>query len=391
MNRIYYAMIIAVLFSACTPSLKNPKGVVIEMYSPDLPDTTRVYITGSIAQLGNWNPSAVPMEYQGDHLWRFIINGEWPALIEYKFTLGSWSREAAGANGLPLQNLVLKPKGDTVVKNNINFWLDGKPRVTKGQVTGQVRYHGPMHGKGLLDRSLVVWLPPQYDAIPDSHYPVLYMHDGQNLFDPATSSFGVDWQIDETLDSLAKTGNYQIPIVVGIENTVERTPDYTPGKQNKDYMRFVVEEVKPFIDSVYRTLPDRENTSVGGSSYGGLVSFMMAWEYPDVFSKAYCLSPAFKIQRIDYVKNVLDTKQHKDLTFYIDNGGVGLEEQLQPGVDAMIAALKKKGYRENQDFFVVIDPKARHFESDWAKRMPRAFELMLKPNEQEREKANNDL
>ncbi|RLD37440.1 MAG: histidine kinase, partial [Bacteroidetes bacterium] len=287
----------------------------------------------------------------------------------------------AGANGLPLQNFILKPKGDTLVKHDIYFWLDGQPRVVGGQISGNVEYLGQMHGDGILDRDVIVLLPNDYESNTEKQYPVLYMHDGQNLFDPTTSSFGVDWQIDETLDSLSKLGTVEIPIVVGIYNTNERTADYTIGKQSQDYMRFVVETVKPFIDKKYCTLTDAKNTAVGGSSYGGLISFKMAWEYPHIFSKAFCLSPAFKVQNIDYVQNVLDYKgERKNLTFYIDNGGIGLEEQLQPGIDDMLEALEVRGYKKDKDFFYITDKKARHFESDWAKRMPNAFLLMYKLN-----------
>ena len=375
--RIFFAFFLALTFSSCLNEAQTPKGVVIEMYSPDLPDTTNVYIVGSIAELGNWNPAAVEMRKLDNHRWRFCIQDDVPNMIEYKFTLGSWENEAGGANGLPLQNFILKPKGDTIVKHDIYFWLDGQRHVVEGQVTGHVDYPGQMKAEGLLDREVIVWFPPQYEENTSKRFPVLYMHDGQNLFDPSTSSFGVDWEIDEILDSLSKLGSVEIPIVVGIYNTSERTADYTIGKQSEAYAKFVVEVVKPFIDKNYRTLSGPENTAVGGSSYGGLISFKMAWEYPHIFSKAFCLLPAFKIQNIDYVQNVLDYNgDRKDLTFYIDNGGVGLEEQLQPGIDDMLKALETKGYEKDKDFFWVLDKEARHFESDWAKRMPKAFQLM---------------
>lgn len=375
-----YPLFFLLLFivGACINEPQIPKGVIIEMYSPDLQDTTDVYIVGSIAELGDWNPAAVKMRKLENHLWRYCIQGDIPDLIEYKFTLGSWDKEAGGANGLPLQNFILKPKGDTLIKHDIYFWLDGQPRILDGQVTGNVEYLGQMQGDGLLDRDVIVLLPNDYESNPEKEYPVLYMHDGQNLFDPTTSSFGVDWEIDETLDSLEKLGTIEIPIVVGIYNTSERTADYTIGKQSQAYMKFVVEIVKPFIDKNYRTLSDVKNTTVGGSSYGGLISFKMAWEYPQIFSKAFCLSPAFKVQKIDYVQNVLEYKgDRKALTFYIDNGGVGLEEQLQPGIDDMLKALESKGYEKDKDFFWISDKEARHFESDWAKRMPNAFQLMF--------------
>jgi predicted alpha/beta superfamily hydrolase len=378
MKKLYFAFVLLLFsLSSCLNSPPPPKGVVFQVYSPDLPDTTSVFITGSIEALGNWNPSAIKMKALKNHRWQYCIQGKTPPLIAYKFTLGSWEREASGANGLPFQNFILKPKGDTLVEHSIYFWLDGVKKVFQGKVTGHVDYPGKMKYKGLIDREVIVWLPPEYQENPTKRFPVLYMHDGQNLFNPATSSFGVDWQLDESLDSLAKTGTCDIPIVVGIYNTAERTADYTIGKQSDAYMKFVVDSVKTFVDKNYRTLADAQHTAVGGSSYGGLISFRMAWEYPQVFSKAFCLSPALKIQNINYVQHVLNYDgPRKNLKFYIDNGGVGLEEQLLPGIKEMLAALKKKGYKQNKDYFWVYDKKARHFESDWAKRMPHALELM---------------
>ena len=203
------------------------------------------------------------------------------------------------------------------------------------------------------------------------------MHDGQNIFDPATSAFGVDWRIDETLDSLIRKKYIPPMIVVGIYNTADRSKEYGQGDKGKAYMEFVVKKLKPFIDSAYRTKPDAKNTIVGGSSMGGLISFMLAWEYPKVFAKAICMSPAFKISTIDYVKVVKASGRKADgQSFYIDNGGVGLESQLQPGIDEMIKALKEKGFRQNKDYFLIIDPQAKHFESAWAERFPEAM-LML--------------
>ena len=142
-------------------------------------------------------------------------------------------------------------------------------------------------------------------------------------------------------------------------------------------MKLVTETIKPMIDKAYRTKPGRETTYTGGSSAGGLISFMLAWEYPNIFSGALCMSPAFKIATIDYVSPVENSTKKKPVFFYIDNGGVDLESRLQPGVDEMLVALKSKGYREGKDFVFVSDPNARHFEAAWAKRFPAAVKLLL--------------
>jgi predicted alpha/beta superfamily hydrolase len=155
--------------------------------------------------------------------------------------------------------------------------------------------------------------------------------------------------------------------------------EYTPGKNGDAYMNFVIKTVKPLVDANYRTLPDRRHTFVGGSSAGGTISFMLLWNHSEIFSKAFCLSPAFNIQNIDVVSDVTayDGKKKK-LAFYIDNGGKDLEERLQPGVDEMVNALEKNGYRKGKDLFLISAPEAEHNEAAWAKRMPEALKLMLK-------------
>ena len=339
------------------------------LYSPDLPDNSRVYITGNIPDLGNWDPSKVPMNFEGNHRWSKKIIVYDTLSIEYKFTKGSWDREAVDDNGNPYQNFVLNAITDTTMEINILFWKNGmSKKIVHGRITGTVKYIRQLPGKGLLSRDIIIWLPPGYEKNKKERYPVLYMQDGQNIIDPATSAFGYDWQVDETCDSLIKNRIIEPLIVVGIYNTPDRSLEYTPGDTGDAYMRFVVTRLKPLIDSSYRTLRDRDHTYVGGSSAGGLVAFMLAWEYPDIFSDAICFSPAFRIMSIDYVSVAKDTDYPPMHSFfYIYNGGIGLESQLQPGVTAMISALKNKGYREGRDYMYVIDPSARHTEQDWAK------------------------
>ncbi|HXQ37182.1 MAG TPA: alpha/beta hydrolase-fold protein, partial [Anaerolineales bacterium] len=171
-------------------------------------------------------------------------------------------------------------------------------------------------------------------------------------------------------------------IVVGIYNTSDRMKEYTPGDKGTAYMDFVVKVVKPLIDSTYRTKPDRKHTIVGGSSAGGIISFMLVWEHPNVFSKAICMSPAFKSLSPGgwhYTRVVREsTGKKKDIFLYLDNGGIGLDSQLQPGTDDMLTALKSKGYEEGKDFVFIRDPTAKHSEADWAKRFPNALKLILR-------------
>jgi predicted alpha/beta superfamily hydrolase len=207
------------------------------------------------------------------------------------------------------------------------------------------------------------------------------MHDGQNIIDPATSSFGVDWGADETADSLISSGKMQSLIIVGIYNTKDRTAEYSYSDMGHAYMNFITNRLKPFIDSTYRTLPDRENTATMGSSMGGLISLMLVWEHPEVFSKAGCLSPAFKIQELNYVPFIEKYNgPDKNIKIYIDNGGIALEAELRPGIDDAIKVLKQKGFKEGKNLQMYFDKNAEHNERAWAKRLWRPM-LFLFGNE----------
>jgi predicted alpha/beta superfamily hydrolase len=369
-----------ILMSSIILVAQNVKiiNVTFILTSQSLHDDSSVYIAGNLSILGNWNPAGIKMKNMGNHSWSCTIQSNAAFPIEYKFTLGSWQKEGADASGRPCPNFITKPDRDTIINDNVPFWRSGPARRNSGQITGTVKYHLKMEGKGIAQRDIIVWLPPDYPLNKDVRYPVLYMQDGQNIFDPATSSFGVDWQIDETADSLIRNKIIDPVIIVGIYNTKDRMAEYTSVTAGAAYMDFVVNIVKPFIDSNYRTLSDRNNTFAGGSSAGGTISFLLIWNYPSVFSGAICMSPAFKIQNIDIVRDVSGyAGRKKDLVIYIDNGGKGLEERLQPGIDEMIKALENKGYVKDKDYFLISAPGAEHNEAAWAKRMPGALELIL--------------
>jgi predicted alpha/beta superfamily hydrolase len=365
--------------------------VTFRLRAPDLAEGTEVFITGSVPGLGNWDPGKLRMTTADNHVWTYQLTANDGQTIEYKYTLGSWEREGAGADGRPLPNFSVTVHGSKVQDDTVNFWTSGQRREIRGQITGTVRYHRAMSGDGILPRDVIVWLPPDYQddggqaGNAAARYPVLYMHDGQNIIDPMTSSFGTDWEVDETCTRLIAENKIPPLIVVGIYNTPDRSKEYLPGPKGDAYAKFILQTLKPFIDGNYRTKPERESTFVGGSSAGGLSAFMLTWEHPEKFSAAICMSPAFRLEKksssdtaIDYVSNVeRGARPGQPVFFYMDNGGVGLEAALQPGVDAMIAALKAKGFVEGQDFVYVGDPEARHFEAAWAKRFPYAIESLF--------------
>ncbi len=363
--------------------------VTFVLESTSLSAKSNLYLVGSHRKLGSWQPDQIKMTYLGDslfqksgvHRWQKKISFAKDEVLEYKFTQGSWANEGANEKGLPLENNYLTVSTTQTVTTEIDHWRTSAELPVQGQITGTVKYHRQIEGQGVLPRDIIVWLPPGYLDEPqnnaDINYPVLYMHDGQNIIDPNTSSFKIDWSVDETLTHLIAEKKVPPMIVVGMSSTANRTAEYSPGTDGEAYMNFVVNKVKPLIDKTYRTKAAREHTLIGGSSMGGIMSLMLAWQYDDIFSKALCMSPAFKIEELDYVTTVANYQgDKKEFKIYIDNGGLGLEQRLQPGIDDMLSALKEQGYQK--DMLWVVDKNAKHSEGAWAKRFPDAIQWLMK-------------
>jgi predicted alpha/beta superfamily hydrolase len=238
----------------------------------------------------------------------------------------------------------------------------------KISVIGNVEFHREIYSR-ILDskRDFFVWLPASYDDNLSKNYPVLYMHDGQNLIDPKTSFAGKDWQVDETVTKLIKEYKMKEIIVVGINNTKDRLEEYSDTEKGEKYLTFIIEELKTFVDSKYRTLTDPNNTAIMGSSMGGLVSFLAAWKHPEVFSMAGCMSSSFYYND-DKVFKMLDeydgTKKH--IKFYIDHGEDGLVRGQK-----MFCKLTQMGYVIGTDLDYFYARGAEHNEKEWAKRMER--------------------
>jgi predicted alpha/beta superfamily hydrolase len=179
--------------------------------------------------------------------------------------------------------------------------MDPTPRLEGPAPAGELRLHHDFPSRLLGNtRTLRVYLPPGRGEDPEQRYPVFYLHDGQNLFDPATAAFGVAWDAGRIADRLVLLKRVRPIILVGIDNTPERLDEYgrvfdtrhKAGGRGELYGRFLFEEVKPFIDSTYPTLPGRRTTAVAGSSMGGLVSLTMAMAHHDRFALCGALSPS---------------------------------------------------------------------------------------------------
>ncbi len=218
----------------------------------------------------------------------------------------------------------------------------------------------------VLGRSLEfrVYLPPGYGENNLKRFPVIYMHDGRNLFFPEEAFLGREWQIDETLDRLDTMNIIDQVIVVGL-HTTDRRQDYTqPGYELLG--RALVEEIKPTIDTEYRTLPEPRWTSVMGSSLGGVVSFYLAWQWPQVFGNAACLSSSFGY-RDDLIHRVRQegSAGHEHQRFYLDSGWPRDNYEATLG---MAHAMKEAGFEFGRQFLHFAFPLAQHHEAAWAAR-----------------------
>ena len=371
-NQIIYPFFLSVISILTFISCQSEKVVLqIEVQSQvSLKPNEKIFITGNQDFWGNWKPDAVALKQQGNKWTKtFEIPPNTP--LEFKFTKGSWNNEAVTEKGRAWRNLKWIATQDTTLSYIIPNWKDSLYNSTP-EITGNYIYSKNVHPKGLPPRNVIVWLPPTYLSDFEKRYPVLYIHDGQNVFDPNTSTLGYDWRIDEIGDSLMRTGIIEEFIAVAIYcNPDNRSQEYSHNEEYGElYQDFLCCQLKPHIDSTYRTKTEPQNTVTLGASMGGLISFIMAWEYPDVFGKAACMSPAFQFdyQDIDYVERVKNTaRSKKNIELYIDNGTEGLEAELQPGVDAMMQELS----RRNQKFIWFLDEEAEHNEIAWSKRVNR--------------------
>lgn len=372
-------LLILLLLAAACAGDSNQKALVIQVISPAVPDSATVYIAGSDSALGGWHPARVALARQADGSWMKRIHFPSGTTLQFKFTLGDWSREALAADSTLPGNHTLTLRNDTTVIYQIDAWRDEHfHQRVQGQITGTVRYHLQVAGDGLKPRDVIVWLPPGYETDLQRRYPVLYMHDGQNIFDPQTSAFGRDWRVDEVTDSLIRAGEIEPPIVVGLYNTPDRSLEYSDTTLGRAYMAFLTGILKPLIDRTYRTRPEREHTATMGSSMGGLIAFLLVWEHPETFSAAGCLSPAFIYQDWKSIRQVNQYRgAKKDIRIYIDNGGIGVEDTLQAGCNAMLKALTAQGFREGENLQWFFDPRAEHNEPAWARRVWRPLNFMF--------------
>lgn len=341
-----------------------------------------VFLSGNF---NSWNPHDVkyhlPYNNQGEATIVFSLP---QGLYEYKLTRGSWQKVETDIQGNNISNRILTLYQDTSFEINIAAWSDNFAKNMEGKnfqstASGSVKILDSAFYMPSLNRYRRIWIymPPDYET-SFKKYPVLYMHDGQNLFDDYTS-FSGEWQVDESLDSLF--GIYRNDaLVIGIDNGGEkRMTEYNPwtfqnyGKGEGDaYVDFIVHNLKPFVDTHYRTLKNKSNTFIAGSSMGGLISLYAVAKYPKIFGAAGIFSPAFwTASGIDeYIKN--RAKKINSKLFFYAGGKEGAS--MIPDMQKIETEISSKSPSTIKQ---IIDEDAGHNEAAWKKYFPIFFEWIM--------------
>jgi len=263
--------------------------------------------------------------------------------------------------------------------------------------TGNIERLGRIASLHVTPREVQVWLPPGYEREPARRYPVLYLHDGQNVFDAQAA--GSEWQVDEAAQRGVTSGRLRPFIVVALSSKdATRTDDYTPttmtlsaerlgqkeaqrrGGGVSAYARFLVEELKPAIDARYRTRPGRADTAVGGSSFGGLASMWLALHRPETFGAALVVSPSVWWDDGYLLRDVAATAPSPRPRLWVDMGAQEGEQAMKLARE-LVASLRKRGWSADGLQFVE-DAQGRHDEASWARRVPAMLDFLYRADAQ---------
>jgi len=300
-------------------------------------------------------------------------------------------------NGKGLFRLRLEPLESVVFKIGNGLFahtLDADLYISDWKnsgVSGTLLYWEYVASEFLAEsRNIAIWLPPGYDDDPERRYRVIYMHDGQNLFDPRIANTGIDWGVDEAMMAGVEAGLFEPAIVIGAWSTEQRGPEYSPWHDAGNYAQFLIGELMPRVNAEFRTLTGPENTFVMGSSMGGLLSYYLVKERPDAFSACGCVSSHFPLSEAVFTSNIDDDKTPyvvRDIAggdtvpagarFFFDFGTETLDAIYGPTHSVVREWLLKQNLVEGQDFRIRQYAGAAHSEAAWRARLVDQLEWML--------------
>lgn len=364
---------------------RKPVPVSFKVTVPaNTPKDQVLYLSGSVPALGNWDAAGVPLTRGDDGTYHAdvpdLLNG-----MEYTFkvTRGTWGTVETDKDGKGIDNHGLTAAKDAKVDVVVANWIDNGQSVP-GRVTMMpgIRVHKNAIKSAALgnQRTLIVYLPPNYDKDVQQRYPVLYLQDGQNLFDEATSYQGVEWKLDETAQQLITAGKMKPAIIVGIYNSEQRAVEFTPPfaevakeqTRGELYAKMLADDVKKFIDERYRTKPDRANTIIGGGSMGALISLYAAKTHSDVFGGVVALSPWLRLGDKPVISDIIgDGKWLKNTRLFVDMGTEGGHNYPGGAANAIadgeqfVAAMEKAGVAQGEQFQYRIIEGGKHNEASW--------------------------
>jgi predicted alpha/beta superfamily hydrolase len=350
---------------------------------PDYTPQNRLRLVGNIEQLGNWQNHSHALNPHGLNEYKTQLRLKEGVTVLCKFSLGDWGTVQKDRNFFDVADLQFvvsrkQPLIQFVVENFAGF----EPQIQKASLTGQFEYLHKFQSNVLKnERTIMIWLPPNYALRPSHRFPVLYMHDGNNLFDARTAFGGVEWGVDEAASKLIFSGLMEEIIIVGIYNTMGRMEEYTPtvskrhgGGDGRKYLEFITQELMPVINNRFRTNTDPQKTGIMGSSLGGLISLWAGFEFPHHFGLIGAVSPSLwwdeKYMQKIFIpsKNKLNHKIWMDMGSHEGMGRDGVSYAMKD-TQEMCSSLKELGYKNSEDLFYFEHQGAYHNEASWASRI----------------------
>ena len=356
--------------------------IVLDSLPVNTPIQDTIYFASSV---NDWDTKNSDFIFKADNSGRLSLTLPKDAdSIEYKICRGSWSNVEANVNGTDIPNRYYAKADNDTAFIKISAWRDLVPKKQMASTaTKSVRFLPTIFEIPQLNRKRTIrlYLPPNYST--GGLFPVIYMHDGQNLFDNATS-FAGEWKVDEILDSLYTYRGFSAIVVAIYNDEKERINEYSPWKNDSlgiggdgdKYVKFIVNTLKPFIDRHYRTLSGRENTAIIGSSMGGLISLYAALEYPDVFGKAAIFSPSlwFSPKMNTYLQKYKRKKVQHLYFLAGEKEGIGMVEDL----NSTLELLKNAGFDDEYYVKTKIAPDGRHAEWFWSREFGETIRYLFK-------------
>lgn len=375
--------------------LLAPVDVTFRVTVPaNTPADAEIFIAGDFQ---GWNPASEGHRFTRESagVYAITLALEDSTTIAFKLTRGSWETVEKGSQGEELQNRVFQVAGPETAELTVASWADtapAPPRTLVGDID-------EMSVPGFLDgRRVWVYLPPGYASDVDTCYPVLYMLDGQNIFDSSTAFLGNEWNVDQALEDTIAARTVRPVIVVGIDNGGgARIAEYTPfassefegSGQGEAHLKSITDGLIPFINDNFRALLGPENTGISGSSLGGLMSLYAAYADTETFGAIGALSPSLWWNDENLRHFVEASNKPEKARIYMDMGTMesssGADENNN-GVDdnvdhlrALRDVMTAQGFVLGEDLEVVEDEGGRHTEADWRERFPGTLHYLFPP------------